>query len=112
MWYKRPLGGTSRRAPHGVALPCRFKVRGPDYLSNGKKVTSAEPAFALKGVEVVITKKADVLHICPYLPLVMQSSDPFHLPIHFKMPYAGVAQPLQLAARAILYLSASCIVFP
>jgi hypothetical protein len=58
-------------------------------LTNGKKVTSAEPAFALKGVEVVTTAASDVLHISPYLPLVMHSSDPFHLPVHFKMPYAG-----------------------
>lgn len=78
----------------------RFKVRGPNYLVDGKKIPSAEPAFELKGVEIVTTLAADVLHISPYLPLVMHSSDPFVMPVHFKMPYAGECAPTLAAFPA------------
>jgi Protein ENHANCED DISEASE RESISTANCE 2, C-terminal len=64
-------------------------VRGKDYLTDRKKVPSAEPAFSLLGVELCATAEPDVLHISPYLPVVMHSSATFLTPVHFTLPCLG-----------------------
>jgi hypothetical protein len=64
-------------------------VRGKTYLTDRKKVPSAEPALSLRAVELCTTAAADVLHISPFLPAVMHSSAAFLMPIHFTLPYAG-----------------------
>lgn len=67
----------------------RFRVRGKTYLSDRKKVPSAEPGFDLLGVELCATDAPDVLHISQYLPIVMHSSAAFLMPIHFTLPWGG-----------------------
>lgn len=83
----------SRRHHAAVLPPCRFKVRGPHYLSDKRKQPSAQPAFRLKAMEA-LTTDAPVAHISPHIPVVAHSSAPFLLPVHFTLPYGG--RPMHL----------------
>jgi hypothetical protein len=76
---------TEQMACNPYTLPCRkfyqeihtpgsdapFKVRGPSYLADGRKVAAGQPLFELLGMEVVdIGGPGPCPHISRFLPSV------------------------------------------
>ncbi|RHY37280.1 hypothetical protein DYB25_004206 [Aphanomyces astaci] len=64
------------------------EVRGPDYMTNRKKVASAAPAFRLVGVDIFETGAVSVEHICARPDNVMQTvpDQPFAFVLNFLLP--------------------------
>lgn len=65
-----------------------FKVRGPNYLKDKKKLASLEPMFRLQGLELVKMKET-VYHVSRYLPIVRRSTAPFNFVLCFTLPWGG-----------------------
>ncbi|ETV67107.1 hypothetical protein H257_16648 [Aphanomyces astaci] len=74
VWSEPPVGFTM--------------VRGPDYMTNRKKVASAAPAFRLAGVDIFETGAVSVEHICARPDNVMQTvpDQPFAFVLNFLLP--------------------------
>ncbi|KAI8464874.1 MAG: hypothetical protein J3K34DRAFT_525818 [Monoraphidium minutum] len=113
-----PDGGDEPQPPTSLPSSCfeelhtpghdaPFKVRGPRYLTDGKKVTAGTPVFSLVGVELFETDGC-LQHISRYLPSVRRSPAPFLFVFHLSVPgpptlslvfvYASGAHPEALSA--------------
>lgn len=56
---------------HTPGADAPFKLRGPTYLSDGRKVPAGQPLFELLGMEVVdVGGPGPCPHISRYLPSV------------------------------------------
>ncbi len=62
-----------------------YKVRGPGYLVDRKKVLAAEPVFSLVAVDL-LRVKSPRKHIAPLLPSMRGSSAPFTFIVNILIP--------------------------
>ncbi|MEW5301210.1 MAG: hypothetical protein WDW36_004084 [Sanguina aurantia] len=62
-----------------------FKVRGPTYLKDRKKIPAGEPQFILASMDMV-ELPGPVEHVARFIPAVRQSGAPFSLIIHLIIP--------------------------
>uniref|UniRef100_A0A383VGR2 Protein ENHANCED DISEASE RESISTANCE 2 C-terminal domain-containing protein n=1 Tax=Tetradesmus obliquus TaxID=3088 RepID=A0A383VGR2_TETOB len=72
---------------HTPGADAPFKLRGPTYLSDGRKVPAGQPLFELLGMEVVdVGGPGPCPHISRYLPSVRRSSKPFLFVYNLMVP--------------------------
>ncbi|EIE22257.1 DUF1336-domain-containing protein [Coccomyxa subellipsoidea C-169] len=69
-----------------------FKVRGPNYLRDKKKVLADDPLFALAAVDL-LEMETPTFHIARYLPSLKKSKAPFTFIVNIMVPSA---QPFSL----------------
>lgn len=65
--------------------PSVFKIRGPTYLTDKKKVEATPPMFELVAVDLVELEEP-VFHIAKFLPSVRQSPAPFLFTVQLMVP--------------------------
>ncbi|KAF6263208.1 hypothetical protein COO60DRAFT_1635423 [Scenedesmus sp. NREL 46B-D3] len=72
---------------HTPGSDAPFKVRGPRYLSDGRKVAAGQPLFELLGMELVdVGGPGPCPHISRFLPSVRRSSKPFLFVYNLMVP--------------------------
>ena len=64
---------------------CGLKVRGPDYLTDRKKVLAAPPMFELVAVDLLELEEP-MFHVCKHLPSVKYSPAPFMFCVQMMVP--------------------------
>ena len=62
-----------------------YRVRGPSYLLDRKKVAAAEPVFTLAAVDL-LRFKAPRKHVAPLLPSMRASTAPFTFIVNILIP--------------------------
>lgn len=62
-----------------------YRVRGPSYLMDRKKVPAAEPVFTLAAVDL-LRFKAPRKHVAPLLPSMRASTAPFTFIVNILIP--------------------------
>ena len=63
-----------------------FKVRGPSYLKDKKKVEAGDSAFTLGSIDLVSVGSTAVEHISRFLPSVRSSGLPYAIVINLVVP--------------------------
>lgn len=77
----------------------KFKLRGPNYLQNRKKVPAQPPILNLSAVELVRMAE-NTPHISQYLPCVRNSDAPFSLVVALTIPWGAQTLMLVLVFEA------------
>ena len=79
------IAGTCRKEYWSSPGSCGFKVRGPTYLTDRKKILAAPPMFELVAVDLLELEEP-MFHICRHLPSVKYSPAPFLFCVQMMVP--------------------------
>lgn len=79
------IAGTCPREFWSSPGACGFKVRGPTYLSDRKKITASPPMFELVAVDLLQLEEP-MINICQHLPSVRHSPAPFLFCVQMMVP--------------------------
>eukprot|EP00891_Asterochloris_glomerata_P006240 jgi/Astpho2/6240/fgenesh1_pg.00088_%23_51_t len=88
-----PAGGAENLWPRGTCAQrywscpgaAGYKIRGPTYLRDKKKVMAEEPVFGLASVDLV-ELDAPTLHVAQHLPSIKNSKAPFTFVLQLMVP--------------------------
>lgn len=79
------IAGTCPREFWSSPGACGFKVRGPTYLSDRKKIAASPPMFELVAVDLLQLEEP-MINICRHLPSVRHSPAPFLFCVQMMVP--------------------------